>query len=80
MGFREDMQRWVIEALHASNNEGSIIQVAKHIWLNHENDLRNAGDHFFSWQYDMRWAAQHLRNVHKLGLKKVGPKSVWYVR
>ncbi|MET0249309.1 MAG: hypothetical protein ABW164_06230 [Sphingobium sp.] len=80
MGFREKMQLWVIEALQAMDNEGPINNVAKHIWLNHELDLQQAGEHFFSWQYDMRWAAQKLIDKNKLGLRKNGAKSIWYIR
>ncbi len=28
-----------------------------------EHELRSSGDLFFTWQYDIRWAAQYLRNI-----------------
>lgn len=80
MLYRERLQLWVREALGDLGGQGLVNDVAKHIWLKHENDLRQLGDPFFSWQYDMRWAAQRLRETNKLGLRRQGAKSVWYLR
>ncbi len=78
--YREKLQLWVREALGALGGEGSVNDVARQIWLDHEQDLRGEGEHFYSWQYDMRWAAQRLRETGKAGLKKNGSKSVWFLR
>ena len=80
MTYREKMQLWVREALGALGSEGLIIEVAKHIWANHENDLRQNGDAFYSWQYDMRWAANELRRQSKLGIRMKGNRSVWILK
>lgn len=53
---------WVVEALSSSGGGGNAVSVAKHIWKNHEADLREAGDLFYKWQYDIRWAATELRD------------------
>jgi len=54
---------------------GKIVQIAKHIWDNHERDLRGAGDLFYTWQYDMRWAAQELQDEGKIS--KGGKNRAW---
>ena len=54
---REALVDWVREALLAYPNGATIVQVAKHIWDKHQAELAQAGDLFFTWQYDMRWAA-----------------------
>ena len=36
--------------------------VSKYIWEHYEDELRQSGDLFYTWQYDVRWAAQKLRN------------------
>jgi len=74
------MGLWVREALAALGGEGKILEVAKHLWLHHENDLRQAGDAFYTWQYDMRWAADSLRKQGKLGLRQEGSRSVWVLK
>ncbi|MBS0564740.1 MAG: hypothetical protein JSR87_09770 [Proteobacteria bacterium] len=64
---KEDLKRWVLDALHSEGGSSSLIEVAKHIWEHHEAELRRSGDLFFKWQYDMRWAATALRNEGKMG-------------
>jgi hypothetical protein len=65
MADREKMMRWVYQAVETAGGEASLLQVARHIWENHEIDLRASGDDFYTWQYDMRWAAQKLRDEKK---------------
>jgi hypothetical protein len=55
-----------MDALRAHNGQATIVEVAKHIWDHHEAELRAAGDLFFTWQYDMRWAALELRKEGRL--------------
>lgn len=43
----------------------------------HEQELRDAGDLFFSWQYDLRWAAQALRNEGELKAKDGKRSGGW---
>ncbi|TPG41432.1 hypothetical protein EAH79_08895 [Sphingomonas koreensis] len=78
--YRDKLQLWVREALGKLGGQGLVNEVARQIWLDHETDLRGSGEHFFSWQYDMRWAAQRLRETGKLGLRKQGSKSIWFLK
>lgn len=41
---------------------GTVTDVCRVIWRRHEPELRASGDLFYTWQYDVRWAAQRLRN------------------
>ncbi|WP_458791647.1 hypothetical protein [Yoonia sp. MH D7] len=66
MADKSDLQEWVIDGLKANGGEVHLSKVAKYIWDNHEADLRASGDLFYTWQYDMRWAAQNLQKVGKL--------------
>jgi hypothetical protein len=63
---REVLLQWVLEALEALGGRGHVPEVAREIWRRHEQELRAAGDLFYTWQYDMRWAAQQLRNSGRL--------------
>jgi len=53
---------WIRDALQTHGGKADIPSVAKHIWQHHEDELRAAGDLFYTWQYDMRWAAQEMRD------------------
>lgn len=66
MATREDMKDWVIVALKVMGGKGWPSDVAKHIWDNYESELRKSGKLLYTWQYDVRWAAQSLRNEGKL--------------
>ncbi|MGV8938316.1 MAG: hypothetical protein ACOH2J_14430 [Allorhizobium sp.] len=60
MATKSDLTSWVFDALKSNNGEASILCVAKHIWEHHGKELQGS-DLFYSWQYDMRWAATELR-------------------
>ncbi|NGM44687.1 hypothetical protein G5B31_03975 [Rhodobacter sp. SGA-6-6] len=66
MATKADLENWVIEAIRATGGEASIVEVAKYIWANFRKELEGSGDLFYTWQYDMRWAAQNLRGATKL--------------
>ena len=62
MANRNEFRAFVIEALRTLGGSGTVLDVTKHVWQVHEADLRQSGDLFYTWQYDIRWAAQYLRN------------------
>lgn len=62
MATRDDLCDWVVEALRAKGKRARIVEVCKYIWQHHEKELRKSGDLFFTWQYDVRWAGQKLRD------------------
>ena len=61
MTDRRVLREWLIEALRELGGAGSVLRVSKVVWERHEADLRLAGDLLFTWQYDLRWAANALR-------------------
>ena len=75
-----DLADWIYYALKANNGRGTIVQLCKYIWNNHENDLRNAGDLFYTWQYDVRWAANELRRSGKMKPVNLSPKGIWELK
>ncbi len=66
MASREDMKAWVVAALNSLGGKAWPSDVAKYIWDNYEAELRLSGALLYTWQYDVRWAAQSLRNSGKL--------------
>ena len=42
--------------LRDMGGHGSIISICKRFWSEYENELRNSGDLFYTWHYDIRWA------------------------
>lgn len=74
---KEILVDWVEEALRGMGGKGSVIEVARAIWQVHEVDLRRAGDLFYTWQYDYRWAATKLRKAGRMKAADAGPAGVW---
>jgi hypothetical protein len=68
MATRHDLEDWVYRAVKSLGGEAKLIEVAKHLWAEHESELRSSGDLFYTWQYDMRWAADRLRKQGKMTL------------
>lgn len=63
MATRNDMMEWIVSCLRNLGGKGWPKEVSKCIWENYEDELRSSGDLLYSWQYDVRWAAQKLRNT-----------------
>lgn len=74
---RDDLQAWVIEALRENRGKARLIDVARHIWTNHQSELEQSGDRLYKWQYDMRWAATVLRQKGKIKPVEDSPRGVW---
>lgn len=62
MSGRSVLREWVIEALRELGGDGKVLEVSEVIWRRHEAELRESGSLFYTWQYDLRWAAQVLRD------------------
>jgi hypothetical protein len=77
MATKHDLHDWVQEAIRANSGSATLVEVAKYIWRNHESELRASGDLFFTWQYDMRWAANGLRKKGIMRSVAVSPSGVW---
>jgi ribulose kinase len=77
MATKHDLQDWVQKALSRMSGRGSLTNVAKEIWRAHETDLRSSGDLFYTWQYDMRWAANRLRSKGIMQSVALSPSGVW---
>lgn len=55
------MKPWIIEALKANKGKAWPKQVAQYVWEHHEAEIKASPDRLYTWQYDLRWAAQSLR-------------------
>jgi hypothetical protein len=76
MADKQQLKSWVLEALLELGGSGSVVDVCEVVWRRHEPELRTSGDLFFTWQYDIRWAAQVLRDSGELkpaGRSRRGP-------
>lgn len=77
MSDRGVLKEWVVEALGDLGGSGRVLDVCKHVWRAHRAELEAAGDLFYTWQYDIRWAAQVLRAEGFLEAAKGDRRAPW---
>lgn len=80
MATKLDVRNWVRDALEHAGGESNIVGVARYIWEHHESDLRRSGDLFYTWQYDMRWAAERLRKAGAIRQVADSPRGIWQLK
>ena len=74
---KQDLPRLVLEALKQLEGSGTVVEVAREVWQRNEPQLRASGDLFYTWQYDIRWAAQQLRDEGQLARRIAARTSRW---
>ena len=77
---RDDLPAVVLTSLKSLGGKGSVARVAEEIWRTREADLRASGDLFYTWQYDIRWAAQKLRDSGQLVHGRDAGRPVWLLK
>jgi len=74
---KPDLTDWVCEALRHYGGRVKLVDVAKYIWQRYQTTLEASGDFLFTWQYDMRWAANELRRRGVMRVTDVSPRGIW---
>lgn len=77
MAVQDELCAWVVQALKALGGAGSVVDVCEQIWLSHEARLRDSRTLFYTWQYQVRWAATKLRKDGALRAADASPPGVW---
>ena len=77
---KNSLEDLLVEALENLGGSGTIVQICKYVWSNYSNDLERSGDIFYTWQYNIRWAATNLRSNGKLKPAWSSPKGVWELK
>ena len=77
MATKYDLRDWLGDALKAHDGSATIVEVCRHIWKNHKDELLASGDLFYTWQYDVRWAATELRKTRILRPADASRSGIW---
>ena len=77
---KERLGAWIVQALQDYGGSAALVDVCRHVWQHHEADLAASGDLFFTWQYDIRWAATQLRTFGTLRPPSKSQRGVWELR
>lgn len=74
---RHDLLTVLYDSLKSLGGSATIIEVSKYIWDHYEKELRKSNNLFFTWQYDVRWAATMLRKKGEMKSSDISPKGLW---
>ncbi len=66
-------------AIQKLGGKTDIITVCKFLWENYHNELEKSGDLFYTWQYDIRWAATELRKMGRMVPAELSPRGIWEI-
>jgi hypothetical protein len=77
MAKKAHLQRWLVESLQSRGGSASPVNVCRDVWQMHEPELRMSGDLFYTWQHDIRGAAEKLRDAGVLLPEDEAPRGIW---
>jgi hypothetical protein len=80
MAMRADLVDWLFQELKDVGGKSRIVPICKRIWQDHREELEQSGELYYTWQYDIRWAATKLRKQGKMMPAEDCPKGVWVLR
>lgn len=80
MVTRGDLRQWIMEALKVYGGKASIVEICRFVWEHYESELKASGDLFYTWQYDIRWAATPMRHEGLLKPVKESPPGIWELK
>ncbi|MBR4770387.1 MAG: hypothetical protein IK090_05605 [Clostridia bacterium] len=76
---REDLPAALYVVMQKMGGAGTLLDICKEFWKQFETDLRQSGDLFYTWQYDIRWAATTLRKLGKMEDTSNCAKGIWKI-
>lgn len=76
---RYDLPDMLYAAIKAMGGKTNIIDVCKYFWEHHGPELQSSGDLFYTWQYDIRWAATELRKSKRMKAAEISPRGIWEI-
>jgi hypothetical protein len=77
---KEVLRAWIVQALNDLGGSATLVDICREVWKHHQNDLFTSGDLFYTWQYDIRWAATQLRTEGVLMPAKASPRGMWELK
>ena len=76
---KEDLPDLLYKTIDSIGGEGSIVEICRAFWNQYESELKRSGDLFYTWQYDIRWAATTLRKYGKMVEADCCEKGIWII-
>lgn len=76
---RNNLPDYLFEILNDLGGRATIVETCKHFWEKYETELRASDDLFYTWQYDIRWAATELRKTDRMIDASSSERGMWEI-
>ena len=76
---KTDLPDLLYKTIKNLGGKATTINIFKEFYKLYENDLKNSGDLFYTWNYDIRWAATELRKTKRMKLASDTSKGIWEI-
>jgi len=74
---KEELVKLLEDALIANGGSGNIVQLCRWVWEHQIQHLSKNDNLFYTWQYDIRWAATKLRRMGIIKDVQQSAMGVW---
>ena len=85
---RKELPDLLYKTLKELGGSANMMDVFRKFWNEHKDKLKETDDIFYTWNYDIRWAATQLRKQGKMKPAAVqentygydmSPKGIWEI-
>lgn len=77
--LREDLPDLLYETLQTLGGRAEMMTIFRKFWEMYGEQFTESDDLFYTWNYDIRWAATELRNTGRMKQAFLSPKGVWEI-
>ena len=74
---RDDLPDLLYRNLDELGGEATVVEAAAWFWSRYDKELRNSGHLFYTWEFDLKKAAESLRRDHRMVEAFDCPENVW---
>lgn len=75
---RSKLKLILLDTLESLGGSASILEICRFVWRYHlEETLTPRDKAFYTWQYDIRWAATILRKENLIKAHMESPRGIW---
>ncbi len=76
---KQDLWDSLYKTIETLGGLANIVQICSAFWDKYEHELEESGTLFYTWQYDIRWAATMLRKQGRMKAADRSPKGIWEI-
>jgi len=85
---RKDLPDILYDIIDKLGGRAQMMDIFKSFWAKYKHELKETDDMFYTWNYDIRWAATQLRKEKRMKQAEtrentygnpVSPKGIWEI-